>query len=73
MTGFLCGRGGSGPSEADQLVVAQFEEFLAERDRGEAHTHHYVPVRDGRLSNGEPSYVQQCICGARPNERRTDG
>ena len=31
-------------------------------ERGE-HTHHYVPVRDGRTSQGEPQYRLVCACG----------
>lgn len=59
---FLCSRG-KPISEADQQAVELFAEFLRNKER---HTHHYVPVRDGRLSNGEPSFIQLCVCGARP-------
>lgn len=32
------------------------------------HTHHYVPVRDGKAPSGEPAYSLQCSCGARPGD-----
>ena len=28
------------------------------------HEHHWIPKREGHLSNGEPSFVQACSCGA---------
>jgi hypothetical protein len=46
------------------------------------HTHHYVPVRDGRTSQGEPQFRLVCACGTplpsgsvtRSNdERKNDG
>jgi len=27
------------------------------------HTHHYVPVRDGRTAQGEPQFRLVCACG----------